>query len=352
MQRLALLILCALLQRAAGQTVTIREASPTGMPVLVDSNSPLFWREGRLSVFTSIGDPLLFNVADQDEIERGSPGRIATDTQAHYPMWIESVWQDDDGTLYAWYHHEPQGLCSGSQMTAPEIGALMSVDGGVTFDDLGIVLSSGDPIDCAARNAIFAGGHGDFTVIPDRERRYFYFLFGNYGGDASGQGVAIARMAFEDRAHPAGMVWKYREGEWNERGLGGRMTPVFPAGVPWQQANTQALWGPSVHWNTALQSYVVLLNHACCAPKWPQEGIYLSFNRDLSDPRGWSAPRKILDARELIFGAGYYPQVLGLGPGETDTVSGARARLYVNGYSRWEIDFVPANAPLREASIE
>ena len=66
---------------------------------------------------------------------------------AHLPIWIEAVWKDENGTVYAWYHHEPPGLCGG-KLTAPEIGALISEDGAQTFRDLGIVLSSGDPLNC------------------------------------------------------------------------------------------------------------------------------------------------------------------------------------------------------------
>src|SRR5689334_13343471 len=79
----------------------------------------------------------------------------------HYPIWIESVWQDADGTIYGWYHNEPGGVCPNSTLTAPRIGALVSTDGGASFTDLGIVLSTGDPLNCAAKNGFFAGGHGD-----------------------------------------------------------------------------------------------------------------------------------------------------------------------------------------------
>lgn len=100
-----------------------------------------------------------------------------------------AVWQDIDGRLFAWYHHEPGGVCD--SLTAPQIGALVSTDGGRTFNDLGIVLSSGYPNDCASRNGYFAGGHGDFSVILDREQQYFYFLFGNYSGPLRARGCPI-----------------------------------------------------------------------------------------------------------------------------------------------------------------
>ena len=185
----------------------------------------------------------------------------------HYPFWMESVWRDGEGVLVGWYHHEPWGVCD--DLTAPLIGAAYSKDDGESWHDLGIVMRAADPADCKAKNGYFAGGHGDFTVIPDRTGRFLYFLFGNYGGELASQGIAIARLSIADRWAPAGAVWKYREGAWREPGLGGRVTPVFRAQVPWQAEKTDAFWGPSVHWNSYLGTYVILMNRACCARGWP-----------------------------------------------------------------------------------
>ncbi len=309
------------------------------MPAVVDSNSPGFWRDGRFNLFNSTGVPLVSAGVDQFQWDEDSTQTVQVDLPDHFKMWIEAVWQDSDGSIYAWYHNEPAGLCPDSSLTAPQIGALASYDGGKSFLDLGIILTSGDPIDCSARNGFFAGGHGDFSVILDREQRYFYFLFGNYGGSLSGQGVAMARLAYEDRGRPAGAVAKYYQGEWTEPGLGGQVTPVFPAAVAWQQEQTDSLWGPSIHWNHYLQSYVVLMNHACCSPRWPQEGIYISYNADLSNPAAWKRPERILRGQDIWFGPNHYPQVLGLEWDETDTIAGQVARLYIKGASLWEIFF-------------
>ena len=81
----------------------------------------------------------------------------------------------------------------------------------------------------------------------------------------------------------------------------------------------------------------MLLNRACCAPRWPQEGIYISFNADIRNPQGWSAPRKIIS--DIGFQPGYYPQVLGTTLGESDKFAGQVARLYIHGVSRWELVF-------------
>ncbi|MBI5381765.1 MAG: hypothetical protein HZA31_07690 [Opitutae bacterium] len=259
--------------------------------------------------------------------------------QKAWPGWMEAVWCDDDGTLFGWYHTEPDRIYENSTLTAPRIGAVVSFDGGQNFFDLGIVLESGDPLDENAQNGYFAGGNGDFSVILDRERKYFYFFFGNYGGPAENQGVAVARMAFEDRFVPVDRVQKYYAGEWNEPGLGGRLTPIFTVRRPWQSKAPDALWGPSVHWNTYLNSYVMLLNHARGQPGWSQAGIFISFATDLTQPETWKEPTQILDNSDFPGWYYFYPQVMGLGEGETDTLAGQNARLYVGGISRWEIEF-------------
>lgn len=324
---LSVLLFTAIL--AVAQFVELRPAPPVSVPFLVDSNTATFWSGGRLHLFSSSGTPMISD-GSQDG---ASTQEVVLDTDEHMPMWIESVWVDSDGTIFGWYHHEREHVCPGSTLTVPEIGAIVSVDQGRSFKDLGIILNSGDPVDCTAQNGYFASGHGDFSVILDREHRYFYFLFSSYGGDVTGQGVGIARMPFLSRRFPVGTVRKYHNGEWFEPGLGGQLTPILPARAAWQRPDTDAFWGPSIHWNTYLRKYVVLLNRSCCNPQWPQEGIYLTMNSSLSNPEAWTEPVKILE------GGDWYPWVLGLGPGETSQQAGQAMRLYVRGVSEWEMVF-------------
>lgn len=306
---------------------------------MVDGNSPGFWVDGELRVYTSTGaQPEAMSGRDIASLQMAEHPVVTPGD--HYPIWIESVWRDEDGTVYGWYHHEPSGLCGG-KLTAPKIGAVVSEDGGKTFRDLGIVLESGDPVNCNAQNGFFGGGHGDFSVILDRERHYFYFLFGSYGGPWWTQGVAMARMAFEDRAQPVGAVHKYADGAWTEPGIGGAVTPILPPRVGWNFEDTDSFWGPAIHWNTAIERYVVLLNRACCDKGWPQEGIYIMYGTDLSDPATWTYPQKILDDADIGFAPGFYPQVFGTGEGETDSLAGQSPRLFVKGVSKWEIHFTP-----------
>jgi hypothetical protein len=325
-----------------GQSVHLDPAPRHALPTHVDGNTSAFWVDDVLHLFTSTGDPLMIS-RGPDQFGPFESVAVDVSRQEHRPLWVEAAWRDADGTIYGWYHHEPGEVCPGKPgLTAPKIGAVVSYDNGASVIDLGIVLESGDTPDCNAKNGFFASGHGDFSVVLDRGRQYFYFLFTNYGGGLSEQGVVMARLAFEDRARPMGAVYKYHDGAWTEPGLGGHLTPIFPASRAWQGEDTDSFWGPSVHWNTALERYIVLMNRSCCEPGWPQEGIYLAATYDLANPTYWSRPTKILDGEAIPEPPGYYPQVMGLEPGGTDTEAGMVSRLYIMGVSHWYLRFAYA----------
>ncbi len=302
-----------------------------------DSNSPLHWSGGTLYVFNSAGHPWR---AGGPDLFRLGESYLKTEyhNQTNGGRWIEATWKADDGTLYGWYHFEPAGLCPGTHLTAPRIGAARSRDDGAHWEDLGVVLEAQPgTLNCATKNFYFAGGNGDFSVLLDQRQEWLYFLISTYAGAVSEQGVAVARMRWADRDAPVGRVWKWHAGAWNEPGLGGRVTPIFPARIDWHRADADAFWGPSIHWNHHLRRYVMLLNRARDF-RWTQEGVYISFNADLANPRGWSRPRKI---RGDLKADDWYPQVVGLDTRdlETDKLAGRMARLFVRGRSQWEIEF-------------
>ncbi len=313
--------------------VRLHPVSRVQFPAATDSNSPAFWEGDVLYVFNSAGHP--YRAGGPNLFELGAARPVAFDNTVNGGRWIEAVWRADDGTLYGWYHHEPAGVCPGTTLTAPKIGAARSEDKGATWTDLGFVLEARpETLRCDAKNGFFAGGHGDFCVFLDPEQRYLYFLFGNYAGSLEEQGVAVARMEWQRRDAPVGHVWKWSQDGWTEPGIGGMVTPIFGASSAWEREDCDAFWGPSVHWNTYLQQYVMLLNRACGAG-WIQEGIYVSFSTDLADPRSWSQPLKVLE------GGSWYPQVMGLDDGlkGTDKLAGQRARFFMGGVSEYEIEF-------------
>ncbi len=325
----------AVLPAAEGPAVVFRDAPPIAFPAETDCNSPVHWDGDTFYLFNSAGKPK--RCSGPDLFHLGKPIDCPYDNQVKGGRWIECTWKADDGTLYGWYHHEPAGLVPGTGLTAPKIGAVRSKDNGAHFQDLGIVMEARPgTLRPEAKNGFFVGGHGDFSIMLDPKREYVYFYFGNYAGTVAEQGVGVARMRWADRDAPVGKVWKWHAGQWNEPGVGGRLTPIFPAAIDWVRPDADAFWGPSIHWNTYLQQYVILLNRTKDKPGWPQEGIYVSFNADVTDPAGWTPPKKIRDK------GAWYPQVIGLDTAkrETDKLAGRVARFFMGGKSQWEIVFL------------
>ena len=305
----------------------------------VDCSSPAHWDGDTMYMFYSTGHPFRSSGPDLFHLSRPSQ-RVSFDNEATWKMggrWIESTHKADDGKLYMWYHNEPP---LASSRTAPRIGAMVSTDNGLTWRDLGIILESpAGSNNVQSTNMYFVGGNGDFAVIADNEKKHLYFFISTYHKDKAQQGVAIARMRYEDRDAPSGKVVKWHQGGWNEPGLGGQVTPIFPAAIDWHRGGADAFWGPSIHYNTYLNKWVMLLNRAR-DKDWTQEGIYVSFNADLADPTGWTEPAKILDAKELEKSK-WYPQVIGMDKAgrQTDKLAGRTARLFVAGVSKWEVVF-------------
>jgi hypothetical protein len=346
---LALIFAAAIPATDSGQSLPIIEildAAPVFLPggddgsgriLSIDSNSPAERdSNGNLYVFTSSHHPYRsIGTSIFDLSWPGLPVFISPRADVRGGQWMEATYRDEDGTLYGWYHNEPPNLCGNARQTAPRIGALVSYDEGETWQNFGIVIDApAGSLYCDTRNYYFAGGNGDFSVVLDQNKEYFYFFISTYHRQVAEQGVAVARMRYEDRNNPNGKVWKWYAGGWNEPGMGGHVTTTFPALIDWHRSNANAYWGAAVHYNIHLESYVMLLNHSIDA-NWSQEGVYISFNKNLENSAGWSAPQRLPIYQQL----GWYPQVIGTGGDETDKVASQTARLFISGRSFWEIVF-------------
>ena len=318
----------------------------------VDSNSPAVWELTggvlRLFVVTSFeGRPS--RAAGRTLAQLGIAQPASLEPWPGGGVWMEAIVPDVDGTWYGYYHNEipADAVCPGSTKVVPRIGAARSTDRGHSWDDLGIILEAPSAaFVCDTNNVFFVNGVGDFSVQLDPDSRDVYFFFSQYERSMAQQGVAAARLAWADRDDPVGklMVWRTRvwlpaaravtqEDEVVWRYVAG--TPLFPVSDGWHDDDTKtdAFWGPSVHWNSYLQMYVMLLNRAKDT-KYNQEGIYVSYSPRLDDPRIWSAPLKILN------GGSWYPQVIGLDEGTgTDKVAGESARFFMAGTSQHLIHF-------------
>lgn len=319
-------------------------APPLALPEHTDSNSPSVWvlDEGarRLFVFVSAGHPQRLAGITPRRFGQATP--VVLKVPIPGGVWMEAVLPDEDA-LYGYYHQEPDEVGCGEGLTAPRIGSAVSYDHGLTWADLGVILDGRSAgIVCHTPNKYFAGGVGDFSVQLSPDRQWVYVLFTSYSPQPQHQGVSVARMPWADRDDPGGRVEVWSDGAWRmpvPLALGYQYpiaTPVLADIGSWHD-DTQLVrtyWGPSVHWNTSLEQYVMLLNRAGDVA-WNQEGIYVSYNESLEEPLGWSEPVRLLE------GGRWYPQVMGIGPPGfgTDREAGARARFYMSGKSEHLIEF-------------
>jgi hypothetical protein len=334
-------------QAHAGPSARLIPTRTVSLSGTSDSNSPVLWEhiEGqrRLFAFTSVaGQATRHWGAD---IFRLTPlGPIGFENPPGHGVWFEAIVSDVDGTWYGYYHNEwPAEVCNDAR-TIPRIGAARSRDFGATWEDLGVVLEAPpNSHDCASTNTYFVGGVGDFSVVPDRDGQYLYFLFSQYVRRDVSQGVSVARMAWADRDAPSGRITVWlrnqlwlpartyvREDSINHvYSVGG---PIYRVEDDWHVGEVDAFWGPSVHWNTYLEQYVMLLNRAQDS-SWTQEGIYIAYATDLSEPTSWSTPRRLLASGR------WYPQVVGQEPSGTDREAGEFARFFMGGRSDYVIQF-------------
>jgi hypothetical protein len=338
--------------QALNPQAKLSSASKVRLSGDVDSNSPAVWdlSDGRLQLFvvTSYnGHPS--TASGRDVSTLGEPDVSSLEPWPGGGVWIEAVVPDVDGTWYGYYHNEmPAGtVCPGTDKVIPRIGAARSRDRGRTWEDLGIILEAPfNAFTCETNNVFFVNGVGDFSVQLDADSRDLYFFFSQYERATVQQGIAVARMAWADRDEPVGKMMLWRTRTWFPaarpvmRGTGTTWvyiagTPVFQSLDGWHDegTTTDQFWGPSVHWNTYLRMYVMLLNRARDT-KFNQEGVYVSYAPRLDDPTIWSPPLKILN------GGSWYPQVIGLDTGSgTDKVAGEWARFFMAGTSQYLIHF-------------
>lgn len=319
--------------------VTFHSASPLTLHDSTcwrtDGNSPIRVRRSGTTAFFSSYLPLGHTLRRHGTTalrfdEPAIPVRLCGDPDPSIGKWIEAIWETPDGLLHGWYHAEEPAPCA-AKLYLPYIGHAVSQDDGRTWQCCEEVLRSpATSADCSWQNGFFAGGFGDLCVVPDRASRSLFMFFSSYHRNPAGQGVAVLRMAADDPSARAD--WWCRDG-WREVPyLWPR--PLWPARRGWRHSDPDCFWGPAVHYNRALDAWIMLLNRTAGGEgDLVQEGIYASINPALDDPLGWSAPLQI------VRGGAWYPQAVGLEDGCGDSEAGAVARFFMAGFSAWEITF-------------
>ena len=320
-------------------TARLVSAPRVVLPAEIDSSNPAVWSlvDGVpwLFVISSWGGvPVRSSGANLEGLQNHGP--IAFASHPGHGVWFEAIIPADDGTWYGYYHHErPADTCGRPDRQMPRIGAMRSHDRGLTWDDLGIVVDApAGAAACESANRFVLGGVGDVTAVQDPASRDVYLYFSQYSRDPLTQGVSVARLAWADRDEPAGKAAIWRDGAWiPDPALSG--TPLVRAAQPFHDRSPAAdvFWGPSIHWNTYLEQYVMLLNRAK-DDQFGQDGIYVAYATTVADPARWSTPVKLLN------GGGWYPQVIGTESGTgSDRLAGRRARFFMTGRSDRLIEF-------------
>ena len=323
------------------------------VPGAVDSNVSMVWDlvDGawRLFAFPSFaGIPARLSGGALDGLQGAGPLDIAG--HPGHGIWFESIIPDEAGAWYGYYHHEvPAYECGRPDRSIPRIGSARSTDQGATWQDLGILLEAPPgSAACGSANRYVIGGVGDLSAVLSPGATDLLLYYSQYSRVPAEQGVMVARLAWADRDAPVGKMSVWNDGAWlparQVRPAGDGVpaawdfpsgTPLVPPSEPWHDGNERvdAFWGPSIHWNTYLERYVMLVNRAK-NEYYNSEGIYVSYASDPADPRGWSRPEKILN------GGAWYPQVAGLEASSgTDRQAGQRARFFMTGRSEHFIEF-------------
>jgi len=336
----------------AGLHVRFRAASPLTLHDRTcwrtDGNSPVRIARDSAVAFFSRYDPIghtLRRVGRRDLVFDEPPVAVTfrDDPEPRIGKWVEAIWQEPGGPLHGWFHAETPAGDAG-KLFMPHMGRARSEDGGLTWLHSGDLLRLPPALaDRSWRNGFFAGGYGDLSALPDRAGRSVYVFFSSYHPDDSAQGVAVLRLPTSDLAAPPAL-WT-GEGWSTDDRLPPR--PIWPMRRGWRHADPDGFWGPALHYNRALNAFVMLLNRtAGGAGDLVQEGIYASVSRDLADPEAWSPPLQI------VRGGAWYPQAVGLEEGCGDTIVGSFGRFFMAGFSAWTIELSrpvggpPANQPL------
>ena len=305
-------------------------------PVLVDKNGTTVF----FSDYLPRGHTLRRRGAGKRVFSAPSiPVRLIDDPDPQVGKWIEAVALEQNGGLRGWYHAEELAACP-QRLFVPHIGEVISDDGGCTWRCRGEVLRAPpDQIDCSWRNGFFAGGYGDLCVVPDRIDGFLYLFFTSYLADEDAQGVSMGRLPARRQLSPSDGLELWSADGWQPAGPTVLPQPIWRPVRGWRYADPNGFWGPAVHYNRGLDAYVMLLNRtAGGAGDLVQEGIYVSVNAAPKDAQGWSTPLQI------VRGGAWYPQVVGLEPGEGDALAGQGARFFMGGFSAWEIEFAAGDS--------
>jgi hypothetical protein len=189
------------------------------------------------------------------------------------------------------------------------LGLAKSADEGVTWQDLGLIISGPQPYTSEGALDI---GDGNLVVATDRTtwQKYFYIYFPehcwiNSTDTCSGfTYLSVARAPYEalltaafmeDSATVPGLFDKYYDGKWDQPGMGGKASELFPT------VTGESDGDPQVVWSAYRNRFVAIMDNA----------QYIAYGESV-DGLHWPAMQVILgtDPETPVYA---YANAVGLG---------------------------------------
>jgi hypothetical protein len=177
------------------------------------------------------------------------------------------------------------------------LGLAQSRDEGITWQDLGLIIS-GSPY-----NADGALDIGDSTLVvytdPTTSQKYFYVYFGTdttYLSVARASYDELLQAAMSQSPFPAtGLFLKYYSGEWNQPGMNGKQSELFPGVTGETDGDSQ------VYWSDYRQRFIAIMDN----------GQYIAYGESV-DGLTWPPMQVILgkSPETPVYG---YANAVGLG---------------------------------------
>ncbi|MGD1074039.1 MAG: hypothetical protein ABSB15_28355 [Bryobacteraceae bacterium] len=224
------------------------------------------------------------------------------------PVYRVPEGEPDAGNLLIVYHAERPANPFWSWL-----GIAKSTDDGLTWQDLGLIISGTHPY---TPEGVLDIGDGNLVVANDpvTGKRYFYIYFGQgcsinsttrcsdftYLSAARAPYEELLRAAFTNAdtktSFPAtGMFLKYYKGQWNQNGIDGKASELFP-GVTGETDGD-----PQVAWSAYRHRFVIIMDN----------GQYIAYGES-ADGLNWPPMQVILgkSPQTPVYG---YANAVGLG---------------------------------------
>ena len=207
-------------------------------------------------------------------------GPGTTDFDADY-AGAGSVFPAASGTDLLMIYHAENHLFGGVHYQGTpfyaSIALARSVDGGLTWQREGQILTGADP----QRASQPPTGAGTLTPSAIQSDGYVYVLFREIDLESQVQGIALARAPIESDCQPGNWQKLFR-GTFSSPGLGGSFTPIPLVLDPAVEADRRQ---PFVSYNSFLKAFLLTIVG--------NGGIYVSASTDL---QVWSPGQVVLPA--------------------------------------------------------